>query len=219
VDRSNSKQAERVPGSMSNHQCRSVSARDPTLIQFQHLMCFCHACFTYGCGQACFQSDHIPDFTLYRLNPRVPSQTRRLYNAEEEVEAGIGGEWIAHRLSVGDNVAVRAPLEEEPFWLMIVAKPTHTVEDAFMDTDGNGYVPGDVVFSGFWYERFREGSRTYLLRSDREPSTVYSHLVLTSKFSLPSIAHPLKSRCAGYELRVDVKEIIEDALRAAILLD
>ena len=116
-------------------------------------------------------------------------------------------------------MAVRAPLEEEPFWLMIVAKATHTVEDAFTDMDGNGYVPRDVVFSGFWYERLREGSRTYLLRSDREPSTVYSHLVLTSKFSLLPIAHPLKSRCAGYKLRVDVKEIIKDALRAAILLD
>ena len=196
-----------------------MSARDPTLIQFRHLTCFCHACFIYGCGQVCFQSNHVPDFSLYRLNPRAPSQTRRLYDAEEEVEAGTGGEWIADGLSVGDNVAVRAPLEEEPFWLMIVDKPTHTVEDVFTDTDGNGYVPGDVVFSGFWYERLREGSRTYLLRSDREPNTVYSHLVLTSKFSLPPIAHPLKSRCAGYELRVDVKEIIEDALKAAILLD
>jgi hypothetical protein len=57
------------------------------------------------------------------------------------------------------------------------------------------------------------------LRNDREPSTVYSHLVLTSKFSLPLIVHSIKNRLSGFELQVEVKEIIEEAHTAAISLD
>lgn len=57
----------------------------------------------------------MQDFTLYRLKPKAPSQAQRLYDGDEEVEAGSGGELIADALSVGDNVAVRAPLEDEPY--------------------------------------------------------------------------------------------------------
>jgi hypothetical protein len=119
----------------------------------------------------------------------------------------------------GRQCVVRARLEEEPFWLMLVFKGVHVVEEAFTDPDGNNYVSGDVVFSGLWYERLKEGSRTYLLRDDKEPSTVYSHLVLTSKFSLPLIVHSIKNRLSGFELQVEVKEIIEEAHTAAISLD
>jgi hypothetical protein len=84
------------------------------------------------------------------------------------VEAGSGGEWIADGLCVGDNVAVRAPSDNEPFWLMMVQQATHTVLETFTDADGNVYVPGDVVFSGFWYECLQLGSKTYLLWNDKE---------------------------------------------------
>ena len=161
----------------------------------------------------------MQDFTLHRLKPKAPCQTRRLYDEDEEVEAGTGGELIADTLSVGDNVVVRAPGEDEPYWLMLVVKPTHTVQEPFIDLEGNSYGPGDVVFGGFWYEQLREGSQTYLLRDDKEPSFVYSHVVLTAKFSLPPITHPIKSRLSGFELTLEVKEIIDEALRDAVLLD
>ena len=102
---------------------------------------------------------------------------------------------------------------------MLVHTATRTLQDSFTDPERNGYGPGDVIFSGLWYERLKEGSRTYLLRNDKEPSSVYSHFLLTSKFSLPPILHPLKSRLAGFELKLDVKEIIDEAARAATLLD
>jgi hypothetical protein len=76
-----------------------------------------------------------------------------LYDLDEEVEAGMGGEWIADALCVGDNVVVRAQAEDESFWLMLVVKAAYTVLEAFTDSDGNTYVLGDVVISGFWYER------------------------------------------------------------------
>jgi hypothetical protein len=204
---------------MSNHQCRSVSARDPTLIQFHHLSYLCFVCFTYGSGDCCHQIDHVPEFSLYRLSPKAPCHVRRLYNVDEEHDAVAAGECNADGLCVGDSIAVRAPVEDEPYWLILIVKPTYVVEDAFTNPDGNSYVPGNVVFNGFWYERLREGSRTYLLRNDREASTVYSHVILTSKFYLPPIQHLIKGRFSGYELKLEVKETIDEALLAALLLE
>jgi hypothetical protein len=73
VDRRDIKQAEGVLGSMSNRQCRSMSAQDPTLIQFHHLSCLCFACFSYGSGDCCHQSNRMLEFSLYRLSPKAPS--------------------------------------------------------------------------------------------------------------------------------------------------
>jgi hypothetical protein len=58
-----------------------------------------------------------------------------------------------------------------------------------------------------------------LLKNDREPSTVYSHVIFTSKFSLPPIAHPIKSHFLGFELKPEVRKIIDEALRGAVLLE
>ena len=154
-----------------------------------------------------------------RLTPKRPSQACRLYNNDEEVEAGPDREWIADGLCIGDNIAVRSPLQEEPYWLILVHTATRTLQESFTDPERNGYGPGDVIFSRFWYKHLKEGIRTYLLRNDKEPSSVYSHLLLTSKFSLPPISHPVKSRFAGFELKLDVKEIIDEAAHAAALLD
>jgi hypothetical protein len=156
---------------------------------------------------------------LHRLSPKAPAQAHRLYDGEEDVEAGSNGECIADALCIGDNIAVRAPHGGEPYWLMMVVIPTHTVLETFTDPDTKTYLPGDVVYTSYWYEQLKEGSRTYLLRNDKQPTSVYSHVVLTSKFSLPPIAHAIKSRFAGYELKAEVSEIIDEALRAAVLLD
>jgi hypothetical protein len=102
---------------------------------------------------------------------------------------------------------------------MLVYTATHTLQEGFTDPEDNEYGPGDVIFSGFWYERLKEGSRTYLLRNDKEPSLVFSHLVLTSKFSLPPISYPIKTQFAGFELKLEIKEIIDEAICAAALLD
>jgi hypothetical protein len=153
VDQPDGKQADRVPGNMANHQARSVSAWDPTLIQYQQLTCLCYSCSSYQLAHGSHQSDHVQGWLLHRLNPRVSTQVRQFYDQDDEVEASSGGEWIADGLCVGDNVAVRAPSDDEPFWLMMEQQATHTVLETFTDADGNVYVPGDVVFSGFWYER------------------------------------------------------------------
>jgi hypothetical protein len=58
-----------------------------------------------------------------------------------------------------------------------------------------------------------------LLRNNREQTLVYTHVVLTSKFSMPPTLHAVKGRFASYELKLDVKDIIEDALSAVVLLD
>ena len=156
---------------------------------------------------------------LDRLNPRVPTQVRQFYDQDDEVEAGSGSEWIADGLYIGNNVAIRAPSNNEPFSLMMVQQATHTLLETFTNADGNVYVPGDVVFSRLWYERLQLGSRTYLLQNDKEPTSIYRHLVLASKFHLPPILYPVKIQFFGYELQLEVKKIIDEALRAALMLD
>jgi hypothetical protein len=108
MDREDTRQAERVPGSMSMHQCRSVSPRDCTLVQFRQLTCFCYACLGYDTSYSCHQADHVQEWKLYRLSPRLPTQARTLYDSNNEIEAGTGGEWIADALCIGDNITVRA---------------------------------------------------------------------------------------------------------------
>ena len=161
----------------------------------------------------------MPEFSLYRLSLKAPCHVCRLYDVDEEHDAAIARECNANGLCVGDNVAVRAPAEDEPYWLIFVVKPMYVVEDAFTDLDGNSYVLGDIVFNGFWYEKVREGSKTYLLRNDREASTVYSHVILTSKFCLSLIQHLIKGCFSWYELKLDVKETIDEALLATLSLE
>jgi hypothetical protein len=102
---------------------------------------------------------------------------------------------------------------------MLVVKATYIVAEAFTNPFNYAYVPGDVVFNGMWYERLREESHTYLLKIDRDPGTVYSHLILSSKFSMPPIVHSIRSHFSGFELKAELREIIDEASRSAALLD
>jgi hypothetical protein len=113
---------------------------------------FFYGCLHYDIGHACPQSDHVQEFILHRLSPKAPAQARRLYDGEEDVEVGSNGECIADGLCIGDNVVVRAPDGGEPYWLMMVVIPTHTVLETFTDPDANTYLPSDVVFTGYWYK-------------------------------------------------------------------
>jgi hypothetical protein len=106
--RSQPQQAETILGSISNHQVQSISSRDPILIQYHQLSCFCFVCFTYSCDSSSYQSDHVQDWILHRMVPQVPAQVQDLYDSDKEVDAGTGGKWIAEALNVDDNVAVRA---------------------------------------------------------------------------------------------------------------
>jgi hypothetical protein len=59
VDQEDTRQAKRVPGSMSMYQCRSVSSRDCTLVQFCQLTYFCYACLGYDTSYSCHQANHV----------------------------------------------------------------------------------------------------------------------------------------------------------------
>jgi hypothetical protein len=39
----------------------------------------------------CHLIDHVEEFKVYRLTPKAPTQARRLYDLDEEIEAGTGG--------------------------------------------------------------------------------------------------------------------------------
>jgi len=69
-----------------------------------------------------------------------------LYDSDDKVEAGSGGEWIAEDVSIGNNIADRANfVDDETFWIMLVDKGIYEVECEFTDPSGSSYVPSDQV--------------------------------------------------------------------------
>lgn len=69
-----------------------------------------------------------------------------MIDLDEEIDNSTSGEWIAYGVYVGDNVAVIIDSEtNEQFWLLLVDKVVHNVEESFKDQWGNSYVEGGIV--------------------------------------------------------------------------
>jgi hypothetical protein len=71
-----------------------------------------------------------------------------MYNFDEEIQVGSGGEWIAKNLCPSDNVVIPTTTDE-PFWLVLVDKSAHVVVISLKDVDGNKWTKG-----GHYCERF-----------------------------------------------------------------
>ncbi len=110
-------------------------------------------------------------------------------------------------------------LQMKVFLLMIVDKGVHIVFASFKDVQNNEYVIRDIVLREFWYDRLFVGSCTYLLRGDKPPAYIFSHLTLASKFSMPPTSHILKGKYASYELLPQIMDIISDVIETIYLLD
>ncbi len=137
VDRSKNFECETMKGILKLHQVRFVSHKDPTICQFQHLSCLCMACVDCSPKFVCVHKYHVPEWTLMKLRPKNPLQVKEMmYDSDEKIEAGIGGEWIANNLHLSDNVLVPTPTNK-PFWLMLVDKGVHTILESFEDGDKN----------------------------------------------------------------------------------
>jgi hypothetical protein len=82
----------------------------------------------------------VAKWTLTRLKLRNTAEVREMmYNDDEKIEAGFGGEWIVDNLCPSDNIAL--PIDvDEPFWLMLVDKGPYIVQESFIDDD-----VGDVI--------------------------------------------------------------------------
>jgi hypothetical protein len=151
----------------------------------------------------CENKEHVSNWTLTRLKPKNTLEVRQMmYDSNEEFEVGTSGEWFVKYLVPGDNVAIPSDTAD-PFWHLLVDKGPHFVESDFKDGWGNRWQQGDHVIWGYWYDVLQSGSRTYLLRDDKPLAYVFSHLVLTSKFSLPPTTDTVKKAYATYELSND----------------
>jgi len=85
----------------------------------------------------CVNKDHVPKWILIYLRPKNILEVRDImYDPNEDIEAGIGGEWIVDNLHPGDNVAIPTTIDE-PFWLMLMEKGVHVVDESFTNYDGN----------------------------------------------------------------------------------
>jgi len=167
----------------------------------------------------CVNKNHVPEWILMCLRPKNTLEVRDImYDPNEEIEVGTGGEWITDNLHPGDNVAILTTTNE-PFWLMLVEKGVHVVDKYFTYFDGNECTQGDMVVKGYWYERLQVGSHSYLFQDDQPLTFVFSRLILASKFSLPPTNHMVKGSYATYELKNNVAEIILEALEAFQLLN
>ncbi len=60
-------------------------------------------------------------------------------------------EWIVDNLHPSDNVVVPTTTNE-PFWLMLVEKGIHVVDNFFTDSNGYEWTQCDMVVRGYWYE-------------------------------------------------------------------
>jgi hypothetical protein len=80
-----------------------------------------------------------------------------MYNSDEEIEVGTGGEWIVENLVPCDNVVVLSDTTN-PFWILLMDKGPHFVELDFQDGWGNRWQQGDHVIRGYWYDVLQSGS-------------------------------------------------------------
>ena len=155
----------------------------------------------------------MDDFKLVRLQPSNAREVRNaMHDSEEDIEARTEGQAMAEDVQAIENVACISDDIDDPFWLMLVDKPSTVVIESFTDGWGNSFHVGDVVIRGFWYERLRPRKRSYYLRMDKPNAYILSHLVLTSKFLLPPTAHFVKGTYALYELGAKASVIISNAL-------
>ena len=137
------------------------------------------------------------------------------------MEFGSGGEEILEVLFVRDNIAVlyKNIDTNKDFWLIMVDMPIHTVVSSFMDGWNQTFFEGESIVKGKYYERVREGSRSYYLFEDAPHVYQYSHSIVASKFAMLPTTHSLRGRNTTYKLSLENLDIINDGIRAYRLAD
>jgi hypothetical protein len=96
---------------------------------------------------------------------------------------------MAKNIHIRDNVAVKCNIVDENFWILLCDKMLHMVQEDFTNGPSQKWHPREWVLQGFWYEKLRPNNRLYILCDDFAHAFVFSHLVVSSKFSMPPIAH------------------------------
>jgi hypothetical protein len=77
INRSHRYNCNIINGNKGMHQVRSMSTRDPTLIQFRHVSCVCVNCANRNSNTECeLAIHHVPNWTLARLEPNDCLQVR-----------------------------------------------------------------------------------------------------------------------------------------------
>ncbi len=108
---------------------------------------------------------------------------------------------------------------DEWFWLLLMDKTVHIMQESFEDEWGNSCIEGDVVLRRYWFEKHQVGSHTYVFRNEKPLAYIFSHLIIASKFIMPPIIHFIKGNYVIYELRYDVLNCIIDVVETSNLLD
>jgi len=95
---------------------------------------------------------------------------------------------------------------------MLVDKPLHMVTQHFKDAWGQEWFEGDYVIRDLWYEKLRQGNRSYYFLEDSPPTFVYSHLIVASKFPTPRTTHVVRGSLSIDELSTKVLRFIHKGL-------
>jgi hypothetical protein len=100
----------------------------------------------------CVNKTHVCEWILTHLRPKNYCEVWEImYGPNEEIEASIRGEWIVDNLHPNDNVVIPITIDE-PFWIMLVEKSVHVVDNSFTNFDGNEWTQDDMVVRGYWCE-------------------------------------------------------------------
>ncbi len=126
-----------------------------------------------------------------------------LYEGCPEVLSGM--------MSIGDNFSVKAPKENEDFYLIKCTKMSYQTVRAQKDKWHNKIVRGGKVVEGFFYGQVEGKSDTYRLLDHTYPVMIYSHLVRAIHFLMEPIARSL-GQFSQYKLSIEVYERIYNSM-------
>ncbi len=77
----------------------------------------------------------MPNWTLARLEPNDRLQVKVVMlqqPKDEEIKFGIGGEWIIDDVQVGKNITFPSDDSDDPFWIMLVTKCVHVLQESLL---------------------------------------------------------------------------------------
>lgn len=219
VDRSTTHACETIPGSRSLHSIFGFSSADPTKLMVRELSCFCASCMCED-WENCEAVSHVKPWALVKLKPsnlQFACNVMDEHDHEEDWEFGGEEGALGDVLSIGDNFAVPAELDNEEgveFYVLQCQRPKFVVREAFDCVWGSSFHAGDSVVAGTYYQRWGRSNRSYVYLSESRLAYVSADLVKACKFLMRPANYRVKGDDPIYKMSEDTLALITSSIGA-----